>query len=527
MKRHRSESSSASTARTRSASTLGRLARAMLGAALAALLLAATASAAPEQVGSFTCSVATPCGPSGEITSFTPSHLAVDEATGDVYAIDEAADAILRFSSTGTYQSIIKGSETTATTFNFGGGNETAIAVDNSGGANQGHVYVDSENASGSYTGTGPLSAFKSATESNAFIWQANPGGVTSDICGVAVNTAGVPYEADFAGGLWPLDPATGARSGSSPLFSNSETCQIAFSGATTGYVRNYNANSIAKFPGASVLSGSASAFDVAVNTANGEVFAANHGEIKTYSSTGTSTGSFGSAQLSGGSATGVAVNAKFHQIYVADAGHGKVLLFEPPTLTVNINGSGTVQCNSGSGLEACKSEYANGTKVTLTGTPASGYMLAGWLGCRQTGPSTCQVTVNGHTELTVAFFKEGTQGAAGPTGPQGPAGQNGAQGPLGAAGQNGAQGPQGPAGPTAKVTCKVKNGTKVKVTCTVRQSASASAARLRWRLTRGGHIVSHGTSHGTLRLSLGNLRPGRYALHVAGQRGATAIVVG
>ncbi len=64
-------------------------------------------------------------------------------------------------------------------------------------------------------------------------------------------------------------------------------------------------------------------------------------------------------------------------------------------------------------------------------------------------------------------------------------------------------------------------------MTCTVKQSASASASRLKWRLVRGGHAYSHGTaSHGRLQLDLSNLRRGRYLLHIEGQKKATVIQI-
>jgi hypothetical protein len=238
--------------------------------------------------------------------------------------------------------------------------------------------------------------------------------------------------------------------------------------------------------------------------------------------------------------------------------------IVNPATLVVfkGGNGNGTVTSNPAGincGTEPCEAVFSEGEVVTLTAAPASGSVLAGWLGCHHTGPTTCTVTVNGpETEVTAVFLAEGPQGPAGPAGPTGPTGPSGPTGPAGPAGptgatgsagatgaagangkdgangQNGAQGPQGPqgaqgpAGPAGKVTCKVKGKTKVKVTCTVKQGASASRARLHWRLMRGGHAYSHGTAHrGRLQLDLGHLRPGRYVLHVAGQRTGTRILIG
>jgi hypothetical protein len=72
----------------------------------------------------------------------------------------------------------------------------------------------------------------------------------------------------------------------------------------------------------------------------------------------------------------------------------------------------------------------------------------------------------------------------------------------------------------------RVEGTPKVKVTCTVKQGASASSSRLRWRLSRAGQTVRHGTTAGRrARLELGGLPSGRYLLHVQGQR-STVIVV-
>jgi hypothetical protein len=173
---------------------------------------------------------------------------------------------------------------------------------------------------------------------------------------------------------------------------------------------------------------------------------------------------------------------------------------------------------------ESCTNEFAGA--VTLTASPAPGHVFAGWLGCKKTSADTCVVTVDAATEVTAVFLEEGSAGPTGPQGGTGAAGSNGADGAKGSDGAAGSRGPQGKQGPATKVTCKVKGAKKPKVTCTVKQDATASAARLRWRLMRGGHAVSHGTArHG--RIQLGALPLGHYRLKVEGRKGATAIMVG
>ncbi len=112
---------------------------------------------------------------------------------------------------------------------------------------------------------------------------------------------------------------------------------------------------------------------------------------------------------------------------------------------------------------------------------------------------------------------------AAPPPGPPGPVGPTGATGKTG---------PRGPAGKNAKVTCTVKRRGKVRVTCKVKLAKKKSSALIRWRLTRRQRTVAHGVArarNGRVRLDLpgaDRLCPGRYVLHLAGQRQGTAFVV-
>ncbi len=139
---------------------------------------------------------------------------------------------------------------------------------------------------------------------------------------------------------------------------------------------------------------------------------------------------------------------------------------FIAPGLQVFLGGSGEGSVTSTSPNNAincgaiCSAPFANGTAVTLEAHPNSGAVFAGWIGCRHTGATTCEVTIGGETEVTAVFLKNGVQGpqgatgAAGATGPQGPAGPAGANGNAGApgpAGPAGAQGPAGPRGPQAR----------------------------------------------------------------------------
>jgi hypothetical protein len=179
----------------------------------------------------------------------------------------------------------------------------------------------------------------------------------------------------------------------------------------------------------------------------------------------------------------------------------------------------GSINCAAG---QECSEVFVG--VATLTAAPAAGYVIAGWIGCKQAAgnPKTCTVDVKGDKEVTAIFLKEGTQGNPGTPGAPGTDGLDGAQGPVGPAGAQGpagAAGPQGPAGPAGKVkvTCKMKGKTKVK--CTVKNASSSSASRVNWRVMRSGHAVSHGTTSATrLQQVLNGLADGNYVLRVQGQ---------
>ncbi len=531
MRRDASRSASTSSTTSGASGVLARIAFSFGTALLALGLLgvAGAVAASPTYSGaSFTCNVSTPCG--GITSGFAPGNLAVNEESGDVYVIDTAHDAVVVFNDEGVYQLTIPGSSTTRGSFEFGlvAGHD-GVAVDNSGDSHAGQVYVSSEGASGSNS----VFAFK---EDGSFEWQSNPNGGAADVCGIAVDWSGVPYAIDSGFGVVPISPDDGSVVGDQ-LY-NALTCQTAFDTTGASYGVDYFSGGVNKFPAAaSIDPGPATA--VAVDRANNELFSAHAGEVKTYDSGGASTGSFGATQLSGGSASGVAINAADFKAYVADAGHGEIHIYslpEPPKLNVYRGGTGQGTVTSTpAGIDCgvdCEEEFAEGALVTLKAIASTGQVLAGWLGgCKPTTATECEMTMNESREVTAVFIKEGTQGASGSEGPpgnngvgsQGPAGQNGTKGDAGSTGAQGSPGAQGPAGPPGKVTCKVKGKTKVKVTCTVKQGASASGVN--WRLARAGRTFRRGSgSHG--HLDIGLLPPGHYRLHVAGRQGSTPIVV-
>lgn len=116
-------------------------------------------------------------------------------------------------------------------------------------------------------------------------------------------------------------------------------------------------------------------------------------------------------------SLTGLSPNTPYFWRYrfVTDAG-----TFNSPTqtfttsaaptfaLTVSRNGtgSGTVTSNP-TGINCgatCSANFAQGTTVTLTATPVSGSVFAGWSGGGCSGTGTCTVTMNAAQSVTATF---------------------------------------------------------------------------------------------------------------------------
>jgi collagen triple helix repeat protein/List-Bact-rpt repeat protein len=232
--------------------------------------------------------------------------------------------------------------------------------------------------------------------------------------------------------------------------------------------------------------------------------------------------------------------------------------------LSVSVTGVGKV---NGAGISECSSTGGAGCTAIVDGTmtlkgeaaPGSGYVLAGWIGCKKTTATECTVDVTAASEVTAVFLKEGLTGPIGPQGPAGSTGATGSAGPGGATGTTGATGPkgasgepgatgangaagekgangangaagaQGPAGPAGQegpagkvevVTC-TKAGKKKKCTTkTVSGTVKFTTSSMQATLSRHGLVYATGAAltaaHGGLSLRLSDrraLRPGRYTL--------------
>ena len=91
---------------------------------------------------------------------------------------------------------------------------------------------------------------------------------------------------------------------------------------------------------------------------------------------------------------------------------------------------------------------------MTLTAIAETGYVFAGWLGCKPTGTETCEVDVTAASEVTAVFpkeGKEGSEGLRGEVGARGQAGEGGVSGLMGSSAQQGEPGKAGREAPSVR----------------------------------------------------------------------------
>lgn len=380
------------------------LALVALCALLGAFALGGTAqAAAPSFVSSFTGS-ATPDG------SMTPNRLAVNEQTGVVYVIDSAHDAVDEFSSSGAYLGQLRGSQTTAGRFAFGGADDD-IAVDNSGGPTQGYIYVVGEN-----NGTSPGSQISAFNASGSFRWQTAEVVVDLfvDTCGVAVGPAGNLWVDDYFNGLQEFSPADGSVLESSVV--PAQTCHMAIDSTGALYLAAWS-GAVTKFAPPAPWNGASSSVDAgpdfaaATDRSNDDVYMSHSDRVVIYNSSGSSVGEFAD-----GTPLGVTVDGVHGLVYVSDKTNGDVQIYSWPAhrLSVTVGGTASGRVDADAGLLSgctssggtCSDSYKDGRVVRLTAAPDDPSSQISWSGggCSGSG-TTCLATLNGaDANVTVTF---------------------------------------------------------------------------------------------------------------------------
>jgi hypothetical protein len=311
-----------------------------------------------------------------------PTGLAINEASGDVYVVDESNDRVERFGSSGVYIDQFNGSGllanegTAAPSGQFASPN--AIAVDNSSGiadpssgdayvVDSGHHVVDKYSPEGKYLGQIP------GTTEGAF----------GELIGVAT---------DAAGRVWVYQ-GSGEIDGFSNAADNeflSKRTSGASGFAEPGFAADsnddfYATHSFSKFVAkladdGEVLDeqvGSEEATGVADELSSDDVYIATATGVGRFDATGASIETFGAEQLAGASAVGV--DAARETVYVADAAKNVIDVFRPePTSTPKVESESVINVTAESvDLEA---------EVNPHGESSEYYFEYG----RCTSPSAC-----------------------------------------------------------------------------------------------------------------------------------------
>jgi hypothetical protein len=405
---------------------------------IALLLPASAIAAAPHPlIGNFGSLAA---GGTGSEPKFAnPAGMAVDQATGDVLAIEfipgpGASGTIHRYKPDGTADNfsglgtnVIDGKKgpggkpcaeepascdetegNKGILSNEGSGSETEIAVAPSTAAagTAGNIYAtDAEN--------GWVDVFSSAGK---FLTHFSGGGTYP--CGVAVAPNGNVFVGDFLSNkvfkLVPTGPSAYEAKGG---FSTPEPCQVAategfvfagkFEGATTKIDSEGAEEGVTKY---TVDSGST--FSLSADPSSGHLYIGGATELKEYDVSGASSASLIEPSIKPGNIVdGVAVNGTSGNVYVRRVGNEKIEVYGPraaPKLKLNLSATGgeggTFECKVGAVTGPCEAEYAEGTVVEVIAKPNEGSVFKEWTGdC--TGSGACVVTMSKERSVVAHFI--------------------------------------------------------------------------------------------------------------------------
>jgi len=476
--------------------------------------------------------------------SFEPISVGVDETTGGIWVVDAQHDVVDEISSSGELLCELTG--TTKGAFKAPQG----VAVRNNAGATQGEVYV-SDGKELAVFGIGaappeeefPLTVETTGTGTGTV--ESTPEGIDCPSECTAEFEEGTEVELTAAAG------AGSTFTGWSGACTGTGACKVTMNEAKTVKANFDKAAASLKLTVEKEGNGTVVSSPAGINC--GGTCSAEFAEGSKVKLTETPEAGWKFVEWSGGTCAGS--TSATCEVTMSSAQTVKAIFEETEAvpLTVVKNGQGTVVSNP-AGINCgatCSAELEAG-KVTLTATPAEGYELAGWIGCKQTGANTCEVNLIAATEVTAVFLKAGTKGepgekgekgekgangsngtpgtngATGATGARGANGANGEAGPAGPQGPAGPAGPRGPAGAAGKVQLvkctTVKQGKRKVQKCTSQLvsgpvSFKATGTSAKATLARNGHVYASGLarrSGGRLSLRLvplRKLRPGRYSL--------------
>lgn len=284
----------------------------------------------------------------GSFGSFAnPQPVTVDPATGDVYAIDDGAATVQRFTSTGSpddfsaSQSYISGNSLTGTLgggFQFdtgGSATEIAIAPPGAPGGTAGDIYV-TESAANGFQGV--IDVFDSSGTYLGQLTQAN-GAPFGESCGVATDPAGNVYVGEFGGNVDRFVPTSNPPTDAdyqAQITGLGGICNVAADSTGAIYASTWPFGPLTKYDAAQFGSASppgtqtdASSSAVSVDPVANDVYVDHGDQVAQYDSAGTLLGTSGSGHLSGNS-LGVGISGTNGDLYASDASAGTVQHFGP-----------------------------------------------------------------------------------------------------------------------------------------------------------------------------------------------------
>lgn len=345
-----------------------------------------------------------------------PSGVAVNDATGDVYVVDEGNNRVERFTAAGAYLGEFDGSAAPSGAFST----PTAIAVDNSGGPldpSAGDVYVVD-------SGHGVIDKFSEAGVYEGQLTEAAAGAPLGPVDGVAVDAAGELWVYQASG---QIDNFSDAHANAFLASRNSPygtSPGFAVDSADNLYVNRFyemvakltsNGEALIESVDTEITKGAA------VDLSNNDVYLDNVSSIAAFSAAGASIERFGSGHLT--SASAVAVNASTSGpfsawIYVTDAAADAVDLFDavdvPAVGTgeateLQVEGSATLNGTvdpEGEAVVSCQFEYGTeasyGKTAACVPAPGSG-----------SSPVAVHADLNGLTPGTLYHYRLVAGGAA------------------------------------------------------------------------------------------------------------------
>ncbi len=266
-----------------------------------------------------------PDGVGGTESFSNLQSLAVDQASGDIYAYDSGeGGAVYKFDSGGeplAFSALAGGSMITGVGGTGNGENEIAVAPAGSPGNTAGDIYVANNSI---------VKVFSSAGLELGTIGQ-------GETCGVAVDPAGHLFIGSFSEQIREYVPRQNPPSNadlSKTGQANVGLCNVAADGVGNVYATNFEGGKIARLkgitdPGPTLIEPGAPT--ISVDPVSNDLYADRGGVVAVYGPDASILGTFGAGQISG--SHGVAVSHGPDEAYVGD-GAGKIKVFGPTVVT-------------------------------------------------------------------------------------------------------------------------------------------------------------------------------------------------